>query len=344
MSPEASISKESGNTGMSRRGFLKAGGLLVAGGLLAEGGRRLAGVFGGSGMHSREDAQRHVSESRKVWLPADQVEEAGCPDGRTDQCIVGTFGGTTGDFALEVGALQEASGRRFDKRQVHGMFDRNLQRTEKTRFFLHTDDHAMHHLAHDMHVTEREMYEIIRDPNGHRAQLIELLKDPKNMGCGHAARLKGHWQDYPGITPEIMDGTLERFFDEVWSHNPRMDYAVLHGEHAEQSVLRVSTDAPFNERTLVPMIQPSFVRSDGMRSSAYVIHPQVEELSERQWTENALEISGLMDVNLARYRQLMREYRRAHMLRTARDLVTTQPTFDAKYDPATLKIEVKESA
>ncbi len=296
-------------------------------------------------MHSLADAQSHVDQSRKTWLPAEEVPEEGCPDGRTDQRMVGTFGGTTGDFVLEVGALQDASGQRFTKPQIRGMFQRAIRRNPNRDFFNHTDDHAMEHLAHDLEgVSEARLNRIIEAPGGLRPRLIELLKNPKNMGCGHEARLMEFPNDYPGITQEIMEATIESFFDEKFNNNPHMDYAWLHGKHQEQSVIRVSTDAPFNRRTLVPMIQPSFMRSDGVQTSAYVLHPQMEQLSEDEWVENALEISGLPNVNLVRYRQLMRDYRRAHMLRTARDLVTTQPTYDAKYDPATLKIEMKPAA
>jgi hypothetical protein len=189
-------------------------------------------------------------------------------------------------------------------------------------------------LAHDLGVSEEELDALIQDPAGERGRLMALLKNPANMGCGHCARLKRNTSDYPGMSQEIIDGSLEGFFDHKWNGDGNMDYAVLHGAHDEKSVLAVSTDAPLNAQTPVPMIQPSFVRSDGVRTSAYVLHPQFEEWNEGQWIEQALQISGLQDINLQRCRDVMRQNRQAHRARTAQDLVTTQPTYNVKYDPA----------
>ena len=332
--------------GITKREFLSVVAALTVGGLLTEGGRRLANWYQSSGVHSKEDVEEHIRSSRIVWQPAGEIAQQDCLDGRGTQCAVGTAGGNAGDFAMKIGALQDATGRRFTKAQVGNMFDRHRE-VFPGRFYMHTDDHALHHLAHELGVSDQEILAVLHDPQGHRVRLMNLLKDPKSMGCGHAARLKTHagTDEYPGITPEIMDAVMENFFARKWDRDRNMDYAVLHGEHEEKSVLKVSTDAPFDARTIVPMIQPSVIRrSDGRPSSLFVIHPQVEQQSERAWVEQALEISRLADINVARCLQLMREYRRAHLLRTARDLVNDQKFFDAKYDPASMRIAVEEAA
>lgn len=124
-----------------------------------------------------------------------------------------------------------------------------------------------------------------------------------------------------------------------------MDYQVLQGEHEEQLILDVSASGPIDASTPVPLIQPSVERGD-YSSSAFVMHSQVADESDRALSEQLPDITKLRDVDPKECLRLMRIFRQRFVGATAAKLTEKKPlrVVKAAYDPVrkTIGVLLKE--
>lgn len=338
-------SSESTNKGplLTRR---QAMGLAVAGATgIAAGVGIDEGIRSYSGRvrpYTKADIEKHIQDSRKIWNRAGNILENGsteCLDGRGDQCEIGRAAGDMGDLIEKVAAFERSTNTQFSEQELERIWDQYMQR-HRGQFYMHTDDHAIHVLSHDLHVPETEVLTLLTEAHGNNERLLQTLTDPRFIGCGHLARMLRFPGEYPGVRSAVVQFFMKKFFREKWGGNPKMHYAVLHGDHREGAVVNVQANRPINDQTPVPLMQPN-VRG----SQIFLLNKQMDDLAEDRWVENALEITGLREFHAQRCRQTMIDTREAHLGSTAAALANGKPSFDVMYDPARLNhFEVRDVA
>ncbi|MGF1468614.1 MAG: rhodanese-like domain-containing protein [Sandaracinaceae bacterium] len=222
-----------------------------------------------------------VSKVRRVKLAAFLLaSQTSCVDGREDRAIIGTPGGDAGELVLGLAAAEQVGGSRVDLAHVP-----DLTRAFADTFggiYLHTDNHALNHLARVLHGDSRlegavaslstiDHWEAFlrRPPEGVREALLEHLMQPANVGCGHLKLALLNADTY-GVRPGLIEEVFRSFYRGLWSGAADLEWVVLGGDHAEGAVVNVTMEGelwPFSE---VPMLAPSI---GGVQM--FVNHPQV---------------------------------------------------------------------
>ncbi len=208
-----------------------------------------------------------------------------CVDGRETRAIVGNPGGDVSRLAEAVIAVGQVAGRHFNPGEILKIFDWYVDHFGT--FYMHTDEHALEHLAEFLHsgygakrMGERhfhsasEMYEYVMKPDAEmQVFLSRYLLDPRFMGCGHMKLMMQKPAQY-GMSEKVLRSLSVAFFDSLWnvpSVADKLVYRVLEGDHAEGAVVNILVEeGKLGEDTMVPMVKPT----DG-KFSIFVNHPQV---------------------------------------------------------------------
>jgi len=214
-----------------------------------------------------------------------QEEYDACVDGRETNPVVGNPGGDVSRLAEAVIAVGAVAGRHFNPGEILKVFDWYL--SHMGRFYMHTDEHAMHHLAEFLNEgygvkrmggkkfhTAQEMYNFVTNPDPRlQVFLSRYLLDPRFVGCGHMKLMMTKPAQY-GMSEKVLRSLSVAFFDTMWNVPEKagqLAYPMLPGDHKEGAV--VSIVIPGNEldgETMIPMVAPT----DG-KVSMFVNHPQV---------------------------------------------------------------------
>lgn len=318
----------------NRRQMLKVGAVgaasLAAGIGLDEGVRWMSG---GVRPYSKADVMKHIRESRKIWNRAGDILENGsteCLDGRGDQCEIGRAAGDMGDLVEKVASFERATRSEFSDPALDRIWEQYLVH-HRGQFYMHTDDHAVHALADDLHIPDEDLHTQLTEAHGNDEQLLQKLTDPRFIGCGHLGRMLRFPEQYPGVRPDVVRFFMKKFFRAKWEGNPRMQYAILHGDHREGAVVNVQANRALDAQTPVPLMQPNV---NG--SQVFLLNQQMDDLAEERWLENALEITGMREFHAQRCRQVMIETREAHLTSTASALAKNKPMYNVVYDPVRL--------
>lgn len=208
-----------------------------------------------------------------------------CVDGRESSPVVGNPGGDVSRLAEAVIAVGAVAGRHFNPGEILKIFDWYLSHVG--RFYMHTDEHAMHHLAEFLNEgygakrmggkkfhTAAEMYNFVTNPDPRlQVFLSRYLLDPRFVGCGHMKLMMTKPEQY-GMSEKVLRSLSVAFFDTMWNVPERsklLAYPMLPGDHKEGAVVNiVIQDEELTEKTMVPMVAPT----DG-KTSIFVNHPQV---------------------------------------------------------------------
>jgi hypothetical protein len=208
-----------------------------------------------------------------------------CVDGRDIKPVVGNPGGDVSRLAEAVIAVGAVAGRHFNPGEILKVFDWYLSHVGK--FYMHTDEHAMHHLAEFLNEgygakrmggkkfhTASEMYNFVTNPDPRlQVFLSRYLLDPRFIGCGHMKLMMTKPEQY-GMSEKVLRSLSVAFFDTMWNipeNSKLLAYPMLPGDHKEGAVVNiVIPETELNENTMVPMVAPT----DG-KISMFVNHPQV---------------------------------------------------------------------
>lgn len=208
-----------------------------------------------------------------------------CVDGRETNPVVGNPGGDVSRLAEAVIAVGAVAGRHFNPGEILKIFDWYLSHVG--RFYMHTDEHAMHHLAEFLNEgygakrmggkkfhTPAEMYNFVTNPDPRlQVFLSRYLLDPRFVGCGHMKLMMTKPEQY-GMSEKVLRSLSVAFFDTMWNVPERsklLAYPMLPGDHKEGAVVSiVIPEEELTEKTMVPMVAPT----DG-KISIFVNHPQV---------------------------------------------------------------------
>lgn len=214
-----------------------------------------------------------------------QEEYDACVDGRETRPIVGNPGGDVSRLAEVVIAVGAVAGRHFNPGEILKVFDWYVDKVGT--FYMHTDDHAMHHLAEFLNEgygakrmggkkfhTPAEMYDFVINPDPrHQLFLSRYLLDPRFIGCGHMKLMMTNPAQY-GMSEKVLRSLSVAFFDMMWNvpeKAKQLVYPSLKGDHKEGAVVSiVIPDKELTDETMVPMVAPT-----DEKMSIFVNHPQI---------------------------------------------------------------------
>lgn len=328
--------------GVNRRDVLKGaalGAFMVGAPLVYANKEKIGRLFGArerreSVRYNERQMNLHVQASQKQWSSAESLlneEEESCIDGRCGSCVACTPGGDIGDLAMQVAATEKVSGRRFNRQQVEGIFTRNLEH-HHGKFYMHSDEHALEHLAHALHVDLAEAQALIRNPGRRRDEVERALLNPDNVGCGHIKlMLKNQGNAYPEMRPEMLQDLMRAYFHKQWENPEATDYVLLEGNHEEGAVALVKVRGKADKQTMLPKIQPKVV-VNGKESSVFVIHPQLEELSTQRSVNLAPEVMDVPKINRGELLLEQNRLRQAYLAASAGALASDKPIYNVEFD------------
>lgn len=245
---------------------------------------------------SQEEVASYLKQKGVVrWVKMGELfqeEYDACVDGRETNPVVGNPGGDVSRLAEAVIAVGQVAGRHFNPGEILKVFDWYLGHVG--RFYMHTDAHAMHHLAEFLNEgygakrmggkkfhTPAEMYNYVINPDPRlQVFLSRYLLDPRFVGCGHMKLMMTKPEQY-GMSEKVLRSLSVAFFDTMWNvpeRAPQLAYPCLPGDHKEGAVVNIVIPAEeLTEKTMVPMVAPS----DG-KISVFVNHPQVVKFMNKQ--------------------------------------------------------------
>ncbi len=203
-----------------------------------------------------------------------------CVDGRDDHGVVGTPGGSAGEFVLALTAWERTVGLTLDDAQVQALLAAYVDTFG--RFYLHTDTGATAAFFTSMRQDPRLATTVPRleraedwrrylsaPPEALREALLEHFIQPGAVGCGHVKRMLT-LPDVYGVRSELVRAMLCAFHRLRWTGAPGLDYVVLGGGHDEAGVVIVKTAEEPWPLGGVPLVSPAV----GSRQ-VFVYHPQV---------------------------------------------------------------------
>lgn len=215
-----------------------------------------------------------------------------CVDGRETNPIIGNPGGDVSRLAEAVIAVGAVAGRHFNPGEILKIFDWYVSKVG--RFYMHTDEHAMHHLAEFLNEgygarrmggkkfhTSYEMYNYVINPDPRQQVFLSrYLLDPRFVGCGHMKLMMSKPAQY-GMSEKVLRSLSVAFFDMMWNvpeKSKQLVYPCLPGDHKEGAVVNiVIADEELTEKTMVPMVAPT-----DNKISMFVNHPQVVKYMNKQ--------------------------------------------------------------
>ncbi len=239
--------------------------------------------------YSQEEISTYLNKNGIVrWVKLGdlmKMEYDACVDGRETTPIVGNPGGDVSRLAEAIIAVGAVAGRHFNPGEILKIFDWYL--THVGMFYMHTDEHAMHHLAEFLNEgygakrmagkkfhTPAEMYNFVTNPDPRlQVFLSRYLLDPRFIGCGHMKLMITKPEQY-GMSEKVLRSLSVAFFDTMWNvpeKSSLLAYPCLPGDHKEGAVVNIVIKGiELTEKTLIPMVAPT----DG-KISMFVNHPQV---------------------------------------------------------------------
>lgn len=239
--------------------------------------------------YSQEEIAAYLKQKGVVrWVKLGEIfqhEYDACVDGRETNPVVGNPGGDVSRLAEAVIAVGAVAGRHFNPGEILKVFDWYLSHIG--RFYMHTDEHAMHHLAEFLNEgygakrmggkkfhTAAEMYNFVTNPDPRlQVFLSRYLLDPRFVGCGHMKLMMTKPEQY-GMSEKVLRSLSVAFFDTMWNVPARagqLAYPMLPGDHKEGAVVSIVIPTEeLTDQTLIPMVAPT----DG-KISMFVNHPQV---------------------------------------------------------------------
>ncbi len=159
----------------------------------------------------------------------------GCVDGRKPACVIGAPGGNAGLLLLLLASVEEVRGEPFTPDEVAEALLAWLDAFGS--FYLHSDTESMERLGAALGTSDP--VGIVRSPPAsRREEVVEALLRPEFTGCGHLRLALEHPERY-GLRPGLAAELLRSVFHRLHEGDPRIDFEVLEGVHAEEGVLRV---------------------------------------------------------------------------------------------------------
>jgi len=203
---------------------------------------------------------KHLIEAKSTqWIPLGDLDgerTLSCIDGRERGCAIGVPGGTLGELLIVLSAIEDCCDIRFNEAEVVRAFGAVLE--HHGSFRAHTDYLSVSLMLTSSGVDPgdpEELADRIRSLTAEEAQrVLPHLLIPTHHGCGHLASVLESPGTYD-IRPELLAMVIRRFFEVLWSGEPRVHLAVLEGIHEEQAIVEVDVASEPNALHRIPAIE-----------------------------------------------------------------------------------------
>jgi rhodanese-related sulfurtransferase len=254
-----------------------------------------------------------------------------CVDGRDGHAVLGTPGGDAGELLLALGAIAALRPTPLTGADIRVALSRVLDHIG--RFYMHTDRHALAHLAQvlrdDARFTEVPSDEALlawlrRPPRDLEPALVQHLTEPANVGCGHLRLALSDAATY-GLDDGLVQQVLTAIVQAWWRGEP-VDVVGLEGEHEEQAILSVEVEGVLRPWTQVPMVAP---RLGGRQ--VFVHHPQVTSWLREQLAGVLAADRALVPAGEEALRQEMQALGARQLEATLGRLAEGLPVFDVRF-------------
>lgn len=274
-----------------------------------------------------DDVRAHVSDRNQVRMTKAATlllhGTQACVDGRDAHAIIGTPGGDAGELVLALAVAEQLGRAPFSAASVDRVFADYLDAFG--HFYLHTDNRAARRWLDAAAVSGDELGTLLRTPPGSaQAALLDTVADPAHIGCGHL-RLTVENPEAYGVRPELVRAVLQAYFRRLWAGDPRLEFVVLEGTHAESAVLQVETQSAVHAYSQVPLVSPRVGDTE-----VFVVHPQVSAFIREQNAAFLLEeVPSLMSagVGQASFLDALQRLARTQIGETIQALAPDLPVF-----------------
>jgi hypothetical protein len=233
--------------------------------------------------------------------------------------------------------VELVTGRRFTDDEIDAALGRKLERMN-AQFYLHTDAHAVHRIAHTLHENVRKTEELIRNPGDRHDEVLQALLNAP--GCGHMAGLVQRTGSYAAVRPAIPRAIMRGFYQRLWDPDPRisskMYHHVLGGNHSEKAVLLL--DGEGGESDATALVQPQ-----RQHSSVFVVDKKMMRLSNRRFIQQASDILHVpsREIDPRALADALGEIEEQHLEASRLALAPNHPIFLGTMDSRRRKIDVR---
>eukprot|EP00741_Cyanophora_paradoxa_P001282 tig00000475_g1239.t1 len=236
-----------------------------------------------------------------------------CIDGRSHKAILGTPGGTISEFLLALAAFIKKGFTVPNEDTVQALVDLYTERYTipwVRQFYMHTDDHSVEAMAHELHVDFATLKANLHNPPGYlRPALVAMSATPAFMGCGHVKNTINNPHTY-GIDANVTTWAVRSFTRALWADASRgagrFVLEVLDGDHNEGAVILVksagckgsSAEVAPHQGALAPGSKPAI--GDG---EAFIFHyadvPTLREFNAKFFANDVRPLTALSAVAYA---------------------------------------------
>ena len=286
---------------------------------------------------NRSELTTHLESLRQGArvIPLNQLlsrQVISCVDGRSYAGVIATPGGNAGLFLQMLAAYELLSKQELAREQVILLFTTYLERFG--RFDMHTDDHALFSLLKTLQERRSPIASfdhlislISSPPPPFRPVILGELCKPAHTGCGHI-RLMMQSPELYRIRPFLITAFIQEFFMRFWSGDDRLQFDILHGDHAEQAVLNIHFDEAYDPDT-APLVLVAPQQKD---IQVFINHPEATIYMRRQHA-TFLHANGLLSENdIAAFLKLHHAVHTSQLTATVQALGATLPIFDVTLD------------
>ena len=201
--------------------------------------------------------------------------EVQCIDGRCGEPVVGTPGGSLGEFVVVMTAVESQLSRTFSEEDVVTALFHVVSQTGC--FYHHTDQHhltALQRASETLVPTLASNQWWLGDSlaplnQAEESALCNLVVQPAFVGCGHVKSMLIDSAAF-GVRTGLVESSLRAFFGLFWRREHDMRYRILMGEHQETVVHVVRTGTPQTGAESISMMRP---KTEGQQR--FVYHPDV---------------------------------------------------------------------
>eukprot|EP00823_Brevimastigomonas_motovehiculus_P008370 TRINITY_DN765_c0_g1_i1.p1 TRINITY_DN765_c0_g1~~TRINITY_DN765_c0_g1_i1.p1 ORF type:complete len:360 (+),score=114.20 TRINITY_DN765_c0_g1_i1:83-1162(+) len=192
-----------------------------------------------------------------------------CVDGRGIHAELGCPGGELGEFLCALTAYYALGGTRASSTQVDDMkslLADYISSCPKSRlFYIHSGDHALHEMLHDLHLKEDHHFDMKKASTEMQSKILAAMDESKYYGCGHVKLQLDHPSEY-GVEKNTIIRAFKAALLCLWDSKlaSRMEFEVLTGNHIEKLV-NIVTGSAKKVRKMIPCLD--------RKLSSFVYHP-----------------------------------------------------------------------
>ena len=203
----------------------------------------------------------------------------GCIDGRCGSPVVGSPGGSLGEFIV-VASVLEGFSSPLDEDEVFALMEEML--AEGSTIYHHSDLLHLRLLARKASDGGCELPYLLEDwqdwiespPAACRNILSRFVGNSDFVGCGHVAAMLDKPAEY-GVRRALVESTLRAFYQLLWDGHRKLRFEVLDGSHEEECIAVVPSCSE-EEGDWCMAVTPK------AEASRFVVHPDAAHFV-RSW-------------------------------------------------------------